>query len=307
MTIADRVIVLRDGCLSGELDRDEISHENMVKLMVGRDVAQFYHKGSRLWAMGNGNETRPAESIRTPLLEVIDFRLRTRPEHPISFTLETGEIVGLAGLVGSGRTELAMALFGMEPPLSGTIRVEGHTVHIGDPRDAIRAGIALVPEDRKAQGLILEMAVRENITLAGLHAYQSAGFVRRKRVLQEARTMVERLAIRTPSLEQPVQLLSGGNQQKVVLAKWLSLKPRVLLLDEPTRGIDVGAKEQIYRLMEQLAADGVTILMISSEMHEIIGMSDRVLVMHEGRLRGELKREQLSEEAIMQLATGGSA
>nr|HQH73621.1 ATP-binding cassette domain-containing protein [bacterium] len=215
--------------------------------------------------------------------------------------------VGLAGLVGAGRTELARVLFGVEPPLAGRVRLNGSETSLSSPRDAIRAGIALVPEDRKQQGLILEMAVRENISLAALDRHQTASLIRRDEEVKLARQLTEQLRIRTPSVEQEVQYLSGGNQQKVILAKWLSLRPRVLVLDEPTRGLDVGAKREIYGLMEELAKEGVAILMISSELQEILGMSDRVLVMHEGRLAGELPRERLSEESIMHLATGAAA
>jgi len=215
--------------------------------------------------------------------------------------------VGLAGLVGAGRTELARVLFGVEPPLAGRVRLNGSETSLSSPRDAIRAGIALVPEDRKQQGLILEMAVRENISLAALDRHQTASLIRRDEEVKLARQLTEQLRIRTPSVEQEVQYLSGGNQQKVILAKWLSLRPRVLVLDEPTRGLDVGAKREIYGLMEELAKEGVAILMISSEFQEILGMSDRVLVMHEGRLAGELPRERLSEESIMHLATGAAA
>jgi ribose transport system ATP-binding protein len=290
--LADRVVVLRDGRNAGELQRSEIDHERMVRLMVGRDLSQFYQR-------------RP-HSIGGPLLEVEGLRTLAYPAHPLKFEVRAGEIVGLAGLVGAGRTELFRALFGIDRSLGGTVRLAGQTVALGSPVEAIRAGLALVPEDRKLQGIILEMAVRENISLPGERRNAKFGVFRdgsRERGL--AGEMIGRLRIKTPNDRQFVQFLSGGNQQKVALAKWLPLGPRLLLLDEPTRGIDVGAKQEIYRLMEELAESGVSILFVSSEMAEVLGMSDRALVMHQGRITGELARERLTEEAVMQLATGG--
>lgn len=292
--LADRVVVMRDGCYVGELQREAISHDKMVRMMVGRDIAQFY-------------DHQPHEPGKA-VLEVQDVITPAHPGKPLRFSLRSGEIVGLAGLVGAGRTELLRVLFGVDQPLGGTIRIGGQPLTLRSPRDAIRAGVALVPEDRKQQGLVLEMAVRENIALAGLARNQrSGGWVNAAKIRSDAAEMIEKLRIKTPSSRQIVQLLSGGNQQKVVLGKWLTMQPRVLLLDEPTRGIDIGAKEEIYRLMEQLAGSGVAILFVSSELEEVLGMSDRTLVMHEGRLTGELARHELSEEAVMRLATGGSA
>jgi ribose transport system ATP-binding protein len=196
-------------------------------------------------------------------------------------------------------------MFGIDPPPSGQIRVVGRSIHSRTPRDAIRAGMALVPEDRKASGLIQELAVRENISLAALRQNKRAGgFLNSAFERDVADEMIARLSIRTPSAAQLARNLSGGNQQKVVLAKWLALRPRVLLLDEPTRGVDVGSKHEIYAIMEQLAGQGVAILFASSDMEEVLGMSDRVLVMHEGRIAGEIARDALSEQSIMQLATG---
>lgn len=289
--IADRVTVLRDGKNAGELSREEINHESMVKLMVGRDINQIYqHK---------------PHTPGKPVLEIKDLLLPGAAE-PVSFTLHEREIVGLAGLVGAGRTELGQAIFGMHPIVSGEVFMDGKKVHIADARDAIRAGIAYVPEDRKLQGVIVEMSVQENITLPGLEQYQTGRIVQRAKEYAVASDMSKRLNVKTPHLKQQVQFLSGGNQQKVVLAKWLSLQPKVLILDEPTRGIDIGAKQEIYMLMEQLAEKGVAVLMISSELQEVLGMADRVLVMHENRLSGQLQRDALSEESIMTLATGKS-
>ena len=292
--LADRVAVLRDGENAGELSADEITRNAMVSLMVGRDVSQFY--------------ARREHEIGDPVLEVEDLVIPAWPEHSLSFTVRRGEIIGIAGLVGAGRTELLQILFGIAPPLRGRIRVDGAALELRSPVDAIRAGLALVPEDRKQQGLVLEMTLRHNIGLPGLYHHRlTLGFVNRQREQADTEEMIARLDIKTPGADQIVQYLSGGNQQKVVLGKWLALEPRVLLLDEPTRGVDVGAKEEIYRLMEELAESGVAVLFASSEMEEILGMSDRTLVMHEGSISGQLERAQLSEESIMQLATGKAA
>ena len=292
--LADRVAVLRDGENAGELSADEITRNAMVSLMVGRDISQFY--------------ARREHEIGDPVLEVEDLVIPAWPEHSLSFTVRRGEIIGIAGLVGAGRTELLQILFGIAPPLRGRIRVDGAALELRSPVDAIRAGLALVPEDRKQQGLVLEMTLRHNIGLPGLYHHRlTLGFVNRQREQADTEEMIARLDIKTPGADQIVQYLSGGNQQKVVLGKWLALEPRVLLLDEPTRGVDVGAKEEIYRLMEELAESGVAVLFASSEMEEILGMSDRALVMHEGSISGQLERAQLSEESIMQLATGKAA
>ncbi|MEE2714739.1 MAG: sugar ABC transporter ATP-binding protein [Verrucomicrobiota bacterium] len=288
--LADRVTVLRDGENAGDLSRKEISHDAMVKLMVGRDLSQFYQRDIH----------KPGDIV----LELNDLRTPAHPHCGISFQVHTGEIVGLAGLVGAGRTELLQTLFGITPAAGGTMRVNGKEIAPKNPLEAIRIGIALAPEDRKQQGLILQMAVRENASLASLRRDQRNGILNRDAEEIVAQKAIDQLDVKTPSLDQVTQYLSGGNQQKIVLGKWLSLKPRLLLLDEPTRGIDIGAKREIYRLMEQLASEGVAILFASSEMEEILGMADRTFVLHEGQLTGELSRDQLSEENIMQLATG---
>ncbi|NNE01278.1 MAG: sugar ABC transporter ATP-binding protein [Pirellulaceae bacterium] len=292
--LADRVTVLRDGENAGDLAREEVSHDNMVKLMVGRDVSQFY--------------ARQQHPIGDVLLEVQDLVTPAWPKHPLNFDVRAGEIVGVAGLVGAGRTEMLQVLFGIDHPVSGKVLVDGDLVDMSQPSDAIEAGMALVPEDRKQHGLILEMSVRHNVGLAGLSRHsRSGGFLNQAQEKADSQEMIGKMRIRTPHDGQIVQFLSGGNQQKVVIGKWLAISPRILLLDEPTRGIDVGAKEEIYRLMEQLAADGMAVLFVSSEMEEILGMSDRVLVMHEGSISGELSRDELSEESVMQLATGNLA
>lgn len=286
--LADRVVVLRDGENAGELQRDQINHDAMVKLMVGRDVTRHARA-----SFGSGEA----------LLEVRNLRTPTYPTHPLNFSLKPGEIVGVAGLVGAGRTELLRVLFGIDRAVGGEIRVAGAPVAMRSPMDAIRAGLALVPEDRKQQGVILEMAVGQNTTLTSLRRDASRGFLNRSREAEIAAQMTKQMNVKTPSLAQFVQYLSGGNQQKVALGKWLAMAPKVLLLDEPTRGIDVGAKQEIYRLMEELAGRGVAILFVSSEMEEVLRMSDRTLVMCQGRITGDLPREALSEETVMRYAT----
>ncbi len=292
--IADRVTVLRDGRNAGELPRAEIQHENMVRLMVGRDLKQFFQRTST-----------PAAEPGPVLLNVRGLRWSPRQTQPIDLTLRGGEIVGMAGLMGAGRSELAETIFGVRPLLSGDVTMDGRRLRLRAPADAIAAGIYLVPEDRRWEGLVLAASVKDNIALASLRRLSRFGMVARKREMELARDMCGQLNVRTPNIRQIVGLLSGGNQQKVVLAKWLCRGPRLLILDEPTRGIDVGAKTEIYALMDKLAASGMAVLMISSDLEEVLGMSDRVLVMHEGRLAGELPRAALSEEAIMNLATGG--
>ena len=291
--LADRVLVLRDGENAGELTRHEIKHEAMVQLMVGRDVSQYY--------------ARKHHAFGEVVLEARDLITPTWPQHKLNFSVRRGEIVGISGLVGAGRTELLRVLFGVDEAVSGDILIRGHTAQIKNPEDAINLGLALVPEERKEKGLIIDMSVRENISLAGIWRHRKGlGGLNRKKESVDTEEMVDQLRIKTPHNEQTVRYLSGGNQQKVVLGKWLTMKPTVLLMDEPTRGIDIGAKEEVYKLMEVLARDGMAILFVSSELEEILGMSDRTLVMHEGRITGELERDVLTEETVMLLATGGS-
>lgn len=289
--LADRVTVLRDGENAGGLNRAEIDHDRMVQLMVGRDISQFY--------------ARRPHSVGEPVLEVDGLRTSAWPQHSSTFKVHAGEMLGVAGLVGAGRTEMLRAIFGVDSLLGGEVRVAGKAAMLRSCRDAIEAGMALVPEDRKQQGLILEMGIRNNIGLPSLGRHKRGpAFLNRVRERQDSKRMIGELRIKTPSDLQLAQYLSGGNQQKIVLAKWLAMEPQVLLLDEPTRGVDIGAKQEIYRLMEELAERGVAILFVSSEMEEVLSMSDRVIVMHEGRVSGELHRDELSEEAVMQLATG---
>lgn len=288
--IADRATVFRDGQFVGTVNVADTNREEIIKLMVGRELTETMPK-------------RSAE-LGEPALSVKGLN-RGKSIRNVSFTVRKGEVLGLAGLVGAGRTEVARAIFGADPIESGEIVLEGKKVSIHSPQDAINLGIGLVTEDRKAQGVVLGMAVRENITMAKLSAVSLLGIVSRNKERQVAKQYVEDLLIKTPTIEQEVQNLSGGNQQKVVLAKWLFTKSKVLIFDEPTRGIDVGAKTEIYNLMNRLAEQGVAIIMISSELPEILGMSDRILVMHEGRIAGELSRDEATQEKIMHLATGG--
>jgi ribose transport system ATP-binding protein len=288
---ADRVICLRDGRVAGELAREAISHAAMIRLMIGRDLKALY--------------IPPAAPPRDGGCEIGGVVTPAFPDRAVTLSVRRGEILGLAGLVGSGRTSLARSLFGIDRMLSGTITLGGESVTVRGPREAIAHGIYLIPEDRKRSGLILEMPIAQNVTLASLGTYARLLLIDRAAETRAARTQRDRLSIRAPSTQTRAITLSGGNQQKVVLAKWLSMRPRLIVFDEPTRGIDVGAKGEIYALMRQLADAGVAILMISSDMEEVIGVSDRIAVMHEGRIEGVLEqREQFSEFNVMRLAVG---
>ncbi len=288
--IADRVVGLRDGRNAGELRADEINHDRMVRMMVGRDIRSFYVEPSARAAAG--------------YFRVRGLRSKAYPECAVSFDAGRGEILGFAGLVGAGRSEMARAMFGVDGPCTGSLRLGDRPLTVRSVRDAIAQGLYLVPEDRRGAGLVIEMTVRENITLPSLSRYAVAGLTNLRREREVALRQIETLRIKTPSPETLARNLSGGNQQKVVLGKWLSLEPKVMIFDEPTRGIDVGAKAEIYRLMRDLAAAGTVVLMISSDMEEILHISDRVAVMHSGRITGVLERADCTEENIMQLAVG---
>jgi len=288
--LADRVTVFRDGENAGDLSKDEINHNNMVSLMVGRELSEFFDRSIH----------NPGEKV----LSLKNFCSPAFPNNPISLDIHAGEIVGIAGLVGAGRTELLQTIFGVTPAVGGTLEVGGTEVKISNPKEAISSGIALVPEDRKQHGLVLPMTVRENSSLPSLQRDSSRGWINQTSEQNGTQEAINSLKIKTPSPEQVAQFLSGGNQQKIVLGKWLAMNPKLLMLDEPTRGIDIGAKREIYKLMENLAGQGMAILFVSSEMEEVLGMADRAYVMHEGKISGELSRDQLSEESIMNLATG---
>jgi ribose transport system ATP-binding protein len=283
-------VVLRDGKLVAELEQSDIHAETMIRHMIGRDLKTLYRP--------------PAQLPGEPILELVGVRTDYRPEQTVDLSVRRGEILGLAGLVGSGRTELARTIFGLDPMTGGEVRIKGVKATIASPGSAIEQGLYLVPEDRKRSGLILDFPVRQNITLANLAAHAKRGLIDFGAEEKDALKQRDRLDIRTRSVAVAAGSLSGGNQQKVVLAKWLSMAPQVLIFDEPTRGVDVGAKSEIYRLMRELSDHGVGILMISSDMEEVIGVSDRVAVMHEGRIAGFLEREELSEQAILSLAVG---
>jgi ribose transport system ATP-binding protein len=288
--LSDRVMVLRDGKKVGELTREEVDYNRMVSMMVGRNIDQYYHHQHH-------------KVNNPPALEVIDLEYPAAHQ-PVNFVIRQSEIVGFAGLVGAGRSELARVLFGVDPLIRGKVRVNSKDVKIRSPKDAIKVGMMLVPEERKTQGLVLEMPISANISLARLPQLAPFGLLNRRAERELASKQVARLSIRTAGLKQLAVNLSGGNQQKVVLGKWLAMNPAVLILDEPTRGVDVGAKSEIYGLISQLTEKGVAIMMISSEMEEVIAMSDRVIIMHEGKIMGEVTGEQITEENIMTLSTG---
>lgn len=289
--LASRVTVLRDGRNAGELQGEAITHDNMVSRMIGRDVTRVY--------------SRTRHELGPVVLRVKEAVTQTFPDESVSFEVRAGEIVGIAGLVGAGRSELLRGIFGVDRLVRGGVEIAGQDCAIRSAFEAQNAGLALVPEDRKQQGLIVEFNIRNNVGLAKLRGSSSpGGWINFGDQRQAARQAIGNLNIKTNSDLKLAKFLSGGNQQKVVIGKWLAVGPRVLLLDEPTRGIDVGAKQEIYRLVESLAAQSMAILFVSSEMEEVLGLADRVLVMHEGRLTGQLNREQLNEENIMRLATG---
>ena len=289
---ADRVVVLRDGAVVGSLDRAAIKHDTMIRLMIGRDLKTLY--------------TPPAAPAGRPVLRLQGLSTPTYPGRPVTLDLCGGEILGLGGLVGAGRTELARVIFGIDAPASGGLSMGGEPITVRSPRDAIDRGIYLVPEDRKRSGLILEDSIAENISLASLQAYARANLVSPAAEHANAEAQRRSLRIKAPSVDDLAGSLSGGNQQKIVLGKWLCMKPKVMIFDEPTRGIDVGSKSEIYALMRRLADTGVAILMISSDMEEVIGVSDRVAVMHEGAVTGILGRDRLNEQNILHLAVGGT-
>jgi ribose transport system ATP-binding protein len=289
---ADRVVGLRDGMNAGSLERDCITHDNMVRLMIGRKIEDYF--------------AAPKARANDRCFCVRALSTQKYPNQKIAFDASRGEILGFAGLVGAGRTEMAHAIFGAEPAKGGSISLDGRQLHIRCTADAVANGIFLAPEDRRKSGLVAEMTFRENVTLPDLDSYATFGIIQRKRETEVAVRQSEKLRIKLASVETPIKNLSGGNQQKAVLAKWLSLKPKVVIFDEPTRGIDVGSKAEIYHLMRDLADDGVVILMISSDMEEILGVSDRIAVMNEGKIMGFLPRDRFDEEAVMRLAVGES-
>jgi ribose transport system ATP-binding protein len=287
--ICDRGTVLRDGEYIATVDLADKTEDDIIRLMVGRNLDQQYPKVSA---------RRGEEALRVEGLG------RKGVLHDISFSAYAGEVLGIAGLVGAGRTELMRAVFGADPIDSGKITIFGQDTAVKSPQTAIRAGIGLLPEDRKQQGLVLMLSVLHNMSMASLDKLTSRVFLRLGDERKQAAGFVDKLRIMTPGVQQQVQFLSGGNQQKVVLAKWLASQSKILIFDEPTRGIDVGAKVEVYNLMNSLVENGVAVIMVSSEMPELLGMSDRILVMHEGSITAELSRQEATQEKVLAAAMG---
>ncbi|SDI52049.1 sugar ABC transporter ATP-binding protein [Desulfosporosinus hippei] len=289
--ISDRITVLRDGRYIGTRDTNVTTMDELVQMMVGREIKERFPKV----------ETKIGEErLRVERLAQ-DGKL-----YDINFSVRAGEILGIAGLMGSGRSELAKALFGVGK-YQGKIFVNGKPVTIKGPAEAIKAGLALITEDRKGEGLVTDLSVRENLALPNLRTLSRLGFISHRLEQDFVEDSIQKLKVKVHHSGQEVSSLSGGNQQKVVIGKWLATQPNVLILDEPTRGVDIGAKREIYDLMNQLVQSGVSIVMISSELPEVLGMSDRILVMHEGRITGEFSRENATQETIMVAATGGKS
>ena len=283
--IADRVTVMRDGCYISSFPREQLEETSLISMMVGREIKNMFPKS---------NTPTTEEFFRVEHLTGGRFT-------DISFSLNRGEILGVAGLMGAGRTEIMRAIFGLDPLTAGTITMNGKVLRIRSSRDALDQGIGYVSEDRRSVGLVLGMTVRDNITMSNLSQYCRHSWIRHKEEKRVADEQIREFSIKTPSAEQIAANLSGGNQQKIVLSKTLLCQPEVIILDEPTRGIDVGAKAEIHKMISALASQGKGIIMISSEMPEILGMSDRIIVIHEGRKKGELLRENASQQAIMEM------
>jgi len=288
--ISDRITTLRDGTFVGTKEAAHLTETEVVNMMVGRELGELYPKINRT-----------QQGIILQVTNLSDGKeLKS-----VDLTLHKGDILGIAGLVGAGGTALAETIFGIRRSVKGEIRIDGQPVKITSPGKAIKLGIGLVPEDRKLQGVLLNMAVKDNIYVSSMNRITTWGFINLRKANHLAQEFVQKLGVRTPNLKQHIRNLSGGNQQKVVIARWLTLNPRLLILDEPTRGIDIGAKAEIHRLMSDLAAEGMGILMISSELPEVLNVSDRILVMHEGRVTAELNRDEATQDKIMLAATGG--
>jgi ABC-type sugar transport system ATPase subunit len=285
--IADKVSVMRDGQMITTLEVGQTTEADIISAMVGREIGNLYVK----------EETRIGDIV----LEVRELSTKNFL-NDINFYVRSGEILGFAGLVGAGRSEVMRAIFGIDPKQSGSVFVKGKKADIRKTGDSLRYGIGFVPEDRKEQALILNMTVKRNMSLAALDRVSRGWFIDKLRENRLVERFISLLRVKTPSMEQKVVNLSGGNQQKVVIAKWMANEPSILILDEPTRGIDVGAKKEIHKLMCDLASQGVAIVLVSSELPEIIGMSDRIMVMHEGRIKGEFARRNVTQEEIMQMA-----
>ncbi|MGY4688887.1 sugar ABC transporter ATP-binding protein [Salibacterium sp. K-3] len=289
--LCDRISVLRDGGYAGTKAVSETSYEEIVKLMVGREIGEKYPPRSTV----PGEERLRVENLSDAggIFENASFELRR------------GEILGLAGLMGAGRTELMQLLFGARKKRSGNVYLDGERLRIRTPYDARKAGIGFITEDRKEEGLVLNLSVRENLAIPNLGKLSKAGLMSNTREKDFTDNTIERLRVKTSGREQKLKTLSGGNQQKIVIGKWLGIEPSILILDEPTRGVDIGAKKEIYHIMNELTEQGVAVIMVSSELPEVLGMSDRVLVLHEGKISAVFDREEADQENIMQAATGG--
>ena len=290
LSIADRVTVLRDGTTVGTHARDGLQRSMLINLMIGRELSAIFPKRS--------------VPLGEVALELRRVTCESAGVQDVSLQIRSGEILGLAGLVGSGRTELAQTVFGLTPPDNGEVLVHGRPLAVRSPAGAIEAGIGYLPEDRKQHGVVPEMPVDENVSLASLNTVARGGLIDRARERDQAKQYVDRLRIKTASVASEVESLSGGNQQKVALARWLATSPKVLILDEPTQGVDVGSKSEIHALMQDLAGRGLAILMISSELPEILGMSDRIAVMRGGTIAGVLSREDATQERVLAMALG---
>jgi rhamnose transport system ATP-binding protein len=287
--ICQQVTIMRDGKFVLTAPTSELDVDTIIRSMIGRDLGDMYHKTG----------TVPGEVV----LEV-DQLVRESVFYDVSFKVRRGEVIALAGLVGAGRTEVARAIFGIDRRTSGSVRLLGKALPNGDPTAAMAAGIAFVPEDRRQQGLVMDLGIDHNVALASLHRLSKGGLIFRSAERRLAVTWAERLQLKYGRMRDLVSTLSGGNQQKVVLGKWLSRSPSLLIIDEPTRGIDVGTKAEVHRIIDELAAEGMAVLMISSELPEVLGVADRILVIHEGRLTGEFTRADATEDKIMRAASG---
>lgn len=287
--ICDRITVLRDGEYIGTEHIKETTFDNVVRMMVGRELGERFPK--RNSAIGN------------VVFEANNLSLDTVFED-VSFNVRAGEILGIAGLMGAGRTEIVETIFGYRKKSSGEIILHGKKLNIKHPRDAIRAGLAFITEDRKDKGLVISASIRDNIALTNMKSVSNSGVVNKRKEKLLVSELIQKLHVRTSGMNLEVRRLSGGNQQKVVIAKWIGIEPKVLILDEPTRGVDIGAKKEIYSIMNELSERGVAIIMISSELPEVLGISDRVLVIHEGRITGNIKQKDATQENIMMAATG---
>lgn len=287
--ICDRITVLRDGEYIGTENIKDTSFDEVVRMMVGRELGERF-------------PTRSSE-IGEVIFEVEDLEIKNLFEK-VNFEVRAGEILGIAGLMGAGRTEIMETIFGYRKKSKGTVKLNGKELVIKHPLDAIKAGLAFITEDRKDKGLVINASIRENIALTNINSISSKGVISKTRETELVNKLMKKLHVRAAGMNQEVKRLSGGNQQKVVIAKWIGINPKVLLLDEPTRGVDIGAKKEIYSIMNELSENGVAIIMVSSELPEVLGVSDRIMVIHEGKVTGVLNREEADQEKIMVAATG---